>query len=212
MSYINFLIQLTEKDKRLLVALFIILIVVFVLIAYIAQGVKALMNKYGKGIDAYMHDLCKAKLITTPSEFRVLVFKKESRVLYNNTRWVFRVFIVFMVAFIAYTLIAKPGGSDSPFAYVGGYIGNLFVKFEWPKGNFFGIENFPVDWPYVAKGPVVEFTLPAIVSYVMLLVWVFTLFGLFTSTLKFIARLNRGRIKSREVFVKSLDDVSFTEE
>ena len=102
MSYINFLIQLTEKDKRLLVALFIILIVVFVLIAYIAQGVKALMNKYGKGIDAYMHDLCKAKLVITPSEFRRQVFKKETRVLYKNTRWVFRVFIVFMVAFVVY--------------------------------------------------------------------------------------------------------------
>lgn len=212
MSYVNFLIQLTEKDKRLLVALFIVLIVVFVLIAYIAQGVKALMKRYGKGIDAYMHDLCKAKLVTTPSEFRVQVFKKETKVLYKNTRWVFRVFIVFMIAFITYTLIAKPGGDASPFAYVRGYISNLFFDFEWPKSEFFGIKNFPVDWPYVANGPVVEFSLPAIVSYVMLLVWIFTFFGLFTSTLKFIARMNRARVKSSEVFTKSLDDVSFIEE
>ena len=77
MSYVNMLIQLTEKDKRLLVALFIILIVVFVLIAYIGQGLKALMRKYGKGIDGYMHDLCKAKLVTTPSEFRKQVLKKK---------------------------------------------------------------------------------------------------------------------------------------
>lgn len=212
MSYVNFLIQLTEKDKRLLIALFIVLIVVFVLIAYIAQGIKALMRRYGKGIDSYMHDLCKAKLVTTPSEFRMQVFKKETRVLYRNTRWIFRVFIVFMAAFITYTLIVKPGGDSTPFAYVGENIKNLFFDLEWPKGEFFGLKSFPVDWPYVAKGPRVEFTLPAIVSYVMLLVWVFSFFGLLSSTLKFIARVNRARIKSCDVFTKSLDDISFAEE
>ena len=46
MSYINFLIQLTEKDKRLLVALFIALIILFVLIAYVGQGINVLMKKY----------------------------------------------------------------------------------------------------------------------------------------------------------------------
>lgn len=212
MSRINFLIQLTEKDKRLLIALFIILIVVFVLVAYIGQGIKSLMKKYGKGIDGYMHDLCKAKLVTTPKEFRAQVFKKETRVLYANTRWVFRIFIVFMAAFIAYTFIARPGGDASPFAYVGENIKTLMIDFDWPKGEFFGIKSFPVDWPYVSKWPEPVFSLPAIVSYVMLLVWVFTFFGLFTSTLKFIARINRSRVKSTEVFTKSLDDVSFSEE
>ena len=212
MSYINFLIQLTEKDKRLLIALFIILIVVFVLIAYIGQGIKALMRKYSKGIDGYMHDLCKAKLITTPKEFSKEVFVKETRVLYANTRWVFRIFIVFTVAFVVYSLIAKPGGESTPFAYVGESLNSLFFKFEWPKGEFFGIKNFPVDWPVVVSKPTPSFNLPSIVSYVMLIVWIFTFFGLFTSTLKFIARVHRGRVKAKEVFTKSLDDVSFIEE
>ena len=44
-NYVNFLIQLTEKDKRLLIALFIVLILVFVLVAYIGQGIKSLMKK-----------------------------------------------------------------------------------------------------------------------------------------------------------------------
>ena len=212
MSYINFLIQLTEKDKRLLIALFIILIVVFVLIAYVGQGIKALMRKYSKGIDGYMHDLCKAKLITTPKEFSKQVFIKETRVLYANTRWVFRVFIVFMTAFLIYTLVARPGGESTPFAYVGESIDSLFLKLEWPKGEFFGIKNFPVDWPVVVNAPTPKFNLPSIVSYVMLIVWFFTFFGLTTGVLKFIARIHRGRVKAKEVFTKSLDDASFIEE
>lgn len=212
MNYVNFLIQLTEKDKRLLVALFIALIILFVLIAYIGQGIKALMRKYAKGIDGYMHNLCSAKLVTNPREFRKQVWEKETKILYKNTRWFLRVFIVSMIAFVAYSLIVKPGGEATPFAYVGDYLGKLFIDLDWPTGEFFGIKNFPIDWPYVAKGSEVVFSLPSIVSYVMLIIWVVTFFGLFSSTLKFIARIHRGIDKSNEVFTRSLDDATFIEE
>lgn len=208
--YINFLIQLTEKDKRILVALFIVLILLFVLIAYIAQGIKGLMKRYAKGIDGYMYSLCEAKLVTNPREFRNQVFKKETKVLYKNTRWILRVFILTTVAFLIYSFVARPSGEgEYVFSFVGDNIRTLFIDFEWPKGEFFGIKNFPVDWPYVSHWPSPSFTLPAIVSYVMLVVWTFTVFGLFGSTLKFIARMNRARSKSTQVFEKSLDDVNF---
>lgn len=210
-NYFNFLIQLTEKDKRLLVALFIFLILIFVLIAYIGQGIKSLMKKYSKGIDGYMHELCSAKLVTNPKEFCVQVFKKESKVLYQKTRWILRVFLVCTIGFIAYSMISKPGGEATPFAYFGESINNLFIDLEWPKGEFFGIKNFPIDWPYVAKWASPEFNIPSIVSYIVLIVWIVTLLSVFTSTLRFIARLNRARVKSVEVFSKSLDNANFSE-
>ena len=210
-NHINFLIQLTEKDKRLLIALFIILILLFVLIAYIGQGIKNLMKRYSKGIDGYMHDLCSAKLVDNPSDFRKEVFKKESKVLYANTRWIFRVFILSMVAFIVYTLIVKPGGDKTPFAYVGESLKGLWFDFDWPRGEFFGIKKFPVDWPYISKKPSPSFTIPSLVSYAMLIIWVTTFVFVFTNTLKFIARINRARVKSVEVFSRSLDEANFNE-
>lgn len=213
MSYINFLIQLTEKDKRLLVALFIAFIIIFVLIAYIGQGIKALMKRYAKGIDGYMHELCSAKLVKTPKEFKEQVFKKESKVLYASTRWVFRVFIVITTAFIIYTCVAKPSGeSNALFAYFGENIKGLFIDLDWPKGEFFGIKNFPVDWPYVSRGIEIKFTLSSIVCYLTFISWIFVLFGLFTSTLRFIARMHRAKIKSTEVFSRSLDNAVFLED
>lgn len=213
MSYVNFLIQLTEKDKRLLVALFIALIIIFVLIAYIGQGIKALMKRYSKGIDGYMHELCSAKLVTTPKQFRAQVFKKESKVLYASTRWIFRIFIVVTVAFVIYSCVAKPSGEGNPiFQYFGESIRGLFIDLDWPRGEFFGIKNFPVDWPYVAKGVEIKFTLPCIISYLTFVAWIFTFFGLFTSTLRFIARLNRAKHKSTEVFARSLDNAVFVED
>jgi hypothetical protein len=121
------------------------------------------------------------------------------------------VFLVCTVGFIVYSLVSRPGGETTPFAYFSESINNLFIDFEWPKGEFFGIKNFPIDWPYVTKVSSPEFTLPAIVSYVMLIVWIVTLLSIFTSTLRFIARLNRARVKSVEVFSKSLDNANFNE-
>lgn len=209
-NYIPFLIQLTEKDKRILIALFIILILIFVLVAYIAQGIKGLMKKYSKGIDGYMHELCSAKLIDNPRDFRKQVFKKESKVLYHNTRWILRLFVVSTVAFVVYTLVVKPGGDATPFGYFKESLKSLCIDFDWPKGEFFGIKNFPVDWPYVAKTPKPLITVPAFISYAMLIIWVVTLFVMFTNTLKFIARINRAREKSDEVFSRSLDEANFS--
>ena len=170
------------------------------------------MKGYSKGIDGYMHELCSAKLIDNPKDFRKQVFKKEVKVLYKNTRWFLRVFIIAMAGFIAYTLIMKPGGESTPFAYVGSCLRDLWFDFDWPKGEFFGIKNFPVDWPYIAKFPSPKFNVPSLISYAMLIVWIATFFGLFTNTLRFIARINRARNKSVEVFSRSLDDVNFNEE
>lgn len=209
MFNLDFLIQLTEKDKRIIVALFILLILIFVLVAYVAQGIKALMKNYAKGIDGYMHELCSAKLVDNPKDFKKQVFKKESKVLYQKTRWVFRVFILSTVGFVIYTLIAKPGGDANPFGYVGESLNSLLINFDCPKGEFFGIKDFPIDWPYVASWPSPKFDIPSIVSYVMLIVWVATLICVFTSTLRFIARINRARVKSTEVFTRSLDDANF---
>lgn len=209
MFNLDFLIQLSEKDKRIIVALFILLILIFVLVAYVAQGIKALMRNYAKGIDGYMHELCSAKLVDNPKDFRKQVFKKESKVLYQKTRWVFRIFILSTVGFVIYTLIAKPGGEATPFGYVGESLNSLLINFDCPKGEFFGIKNFPIDWPYVASWPSPKFDLPSIVSYAMLIVWVVTLISVFTSTLRFIARINRARVKSTEVFTRSLDDANF---
>ena len=60
LNMLPMLIQLTENDRRILVALCIVLIIVFVIIAYIGHGIKSLMKWHGKGIDQYMYGLCKA--------------------------------------------------------------------------------------------------------------------------------------------------------
>ena len=207
LPYLNFLIKLTERDKRIVVALLIVFIVAFVLIAYIGNGIRALMRRYSKGIDSYMHKLCSAELVTNPRQFFAQVFKKETKRLYFSTRWVLR---IFMVSFVLFYIYAASVQGDGPmFAFVGERLNDLKIIFEVPKGEFFGISNFPIDWPRIARGPQPQFTLEGISTYLMFIVTVATIFGITTSTMKFIARLNRAKKKGAEVFTKSLDDASF---
>ena len=79
LNMLPMLIQLTENDKRILIALCIILIIAFVLIAYIGQGIKAIMKKHGKRIDKYMYDLCKAGLVKNPKDHCFCYSRKESK-------------------------------------------------------------------------------------------------------------------------------------
>ena len=211
MSYVNFLIQLTERDKRLLIALFIIFIVVFVLIAYIGQGVKSLMKRYGKGIDGYMHDLCKAKLVKNPKEFVAQVYKKETRVLYLKMRWACRIGLVISGMLILYAFVFRKDDPGS-FAFFNDAMNDLKFGLTWPKDEFFGIKNFPVDWPVVSKYPSPKFEIASIITYLSVIGYIYVGFVIVTSTMRFIARLNRARVKSVDVFTKSLDKLDLGDE
>lgn len=204
-NFLVMLVQLTEKDKRLLIALFILFIVIFVLIAYIANGIKALMRRYGKGIDGYMHDLCKTKLVKNPQEFKKQVYLRETKTLYLKSKWGFRVGLGITALLFLYAFIVRPSG-DNIFGFYSEAVSNLKIEFDWPKGEFFGIKNFPVDWPTVARWPHPEFNLKSIITYLSLIGYGYVIFILFTSTLCFISRLNRARVKSVDVFTKSLDN------
>ena len=208
LSLLPMLIKLEEKDKRLLIALFILFIVLFVLIAYIANGIKALMRKYSKGIDGYMHTLCTNGMVKNPKEFRKQVCIRETKSLYLSTRWAFRIGIVLTAMLLVYGFVTKPSGGENVFAFYGEALSNLKVQLEWPRAEFFGIKNFPVDWPVVSHWPSPQFNLASIITYLTVIGYIYVGFVLIISTMKFIARLNRARVKSVGVFQKSLDNLT----
>ncbi len=210
MHYINFLIQLTEKDKRIIIALLIIFIIVFVLIAYIGNGIKALMRRYGKGIDGYMYKLCDAGLVTNPKQFYAQVYNKETRKLYFSTKWLFRIFFIALGLFLIYGFWIKPPvEGEATFAFVAENLKKLKIVFETPTGKFFFFENFPIDFPRIVSWPTPEWNLPSITTYIMLIITIVTFIGVSNATLKFMARLSRARTKGKEAFTQSLDNANF---
>ena len=209
--YFPFLISLGDKDKKILAALLILFIVFFVIVAYIGNGIKKLMQKYADGIDEYMYPLGKAKLITNPKEFAREVRRKETKRLYFSTRWVLRVFILVGVGFILYASFANPSGEESLFFFTKEHLDNIKIIFETPRGDFFFFKNFPLDFPKIVRGPQPVFSIESIMTYLMLIVSIVTVFGVSKSTLRFMARVSKASSKGKKAFIKKIEDGVFVD-
>ena len=109
---------------------------------------------------------------------------------------------------LLFTFIFKPSGEGQPaFAYFAQALDNLRIILDWPKGTFFGIENFVVDWPTVARWPVPQFDFGSIITYVSVIVGAYVLVVLFIYVTGFIGKIWRAYDKSEEVFSKDLDSL-----
>ena len=65
-----FLIQFTENDKRIIFALLIVIILVFVLIGLLGSLVVRTMKWQGKKCDTLVSDVVTNRIVTTPHQLR----------------------------------------------------------------------------------------------------------------------------------------------
>ena len=75
----NLLVSLSENDKRLIFALLIVFVLVFVLIGYIGFLITRIMKWQGKKIDAVVADAVVSRVITTKKHFKEYARKKNWR-------------------------------------------------------------------------------------------------------------------------------------
>ena len=87
----NFLIQLSENDKRILISLGILLILLFVIVGYIGLLVERIMKHQAKKAGTMMHDVVAAKVVTNEKDFRKFGKKKNNRLfvkqIYPSSLW-----------------------------------------------------------------------------------------------------------------------------
>ena len=73
------LIKLSENDKRVIIAIFLILILVFVLIGLIGSLIVRTMKWQGKKCDTLVSDVVRNHIVTTPLQLRNYARKKNTR-------------------------------------------------------------------------------------------------------------------------------------
>ena len=200
-NYPQLLVTLTETEKRVLLILFIIFTSAFLLFGLLLKGISSWANTKGKAVDGYMYDFVKFRVIKTPQEFRNYVFKRETRFLYLNSRWMIRILIVSSVLFIFYVIKALDGDFLEPLRI----LERLFPVLDWPKTEIFGM-NVICDWPTVVRASQAELTLKGYVTYIYALILLYSLFKFIHDILIFNARLSRSNKTSNSAFGKNLDD------
>lgn len=202
-----FLIKLTEEDTRILIAIFIIVLLIFVIISYIGSLIRRVMKFQAKDLDTAMHDLVSTGVVDTPRYFKRIAVKKNNRLLYKQLR------IPFLLLFIAWSFMViylswiENYDLSFLFDYQTKGITTLFFIFDWPNqphALFYGF-SLPSGWPPVLNTP--HFEWAAWPSYVFVPLFTLGAVWFLVSIQAYIARTWRLLTMSKAVFHKNLETV-----
>jgi len=210
-----FLIKLTENEKRLIIALLIAVILVFVLIGFLGLLVKKIMLSQAHRADTFMYDLVITKTVKTPHHFRKVANKKNHRLLFRQSWLPFLILLVAITFLLIYMSVS--GNWDlNVFDYHGtdGTNGEgfatLFFIFDFPnapRADFFGI-TIIADWPPILSSPYLSAA--AWPSYVFVPLFLTGGVWYLVCVQAFIARTYRILVQSKKVFEKRLDNYDAT--
>ena len=199
------LIQLSENDKRIIIALFLVLILVFVIIGIIGSIIVRVMKWQGKKCDTLVSDVVVNHIIEKPGQLRRYARKKNIRYFIKQA-WIPILLIVAGVIVLVIRGAVTNDWAYDPFNMETGF-GTLF--FAWDFGNdkyytmIFDLKLL-AEWPELINTPhaVVE----AIYSYISIpLLFIGGLWYLVVAQ-AYLARTIRAIKLSKTVFEKSLDD------
>ena len=197
MNKFLFLVKLSEKDWRLIIAIFLIFVLIFLIFSLIFDVVRQVMRRQGRRVDADMKMLVEADLIRSPKDFSRNAHRKSNVVLF------YQLFPTILIA-LCTTVIYVIAMLFMDYKTEG--ISTLFYIFDWanqPRANFFGI-NLPSDWPEVISTP--HFAPRAIISYMVVPLYFISLLWGILAIQSYLSRFIRILVLKRKLFSADLDD------
>ena len=200
-----FLIQLTETDKRIIIALCLVLILVFVLIGLLGSLIIRTMKWQGKKCDTLVSDVVVYKIVTTPQQLKKYARKKNGRYFLKQA-WIPILFIFIGAMTLIIHNIVNKNWAYNPFNYTDGF-GSLFFVWDFKDPNIytevFGIKLL-AKWPEIVLNEP-EFRLAAIYSYIAVPFLVIGGIWYLVVAQAYLARTIRMHRLSKQVFEKSLE-------
>lgn len=159
---LHLLIKLSESDKRVLIALLLIVILALIIIGYLVKLIKYIVKVQAHHVDKAMYDILDANLITDKKVFFKVSWEKSRRKFYYDAR-IPMIVIILMIALI---LIYQTFKGDYSWAFIGETLYDATFTLHFPTENFFGLQLIS-DWPTIAKSSVFHFdSLEAWISYI----------------------------------------------
>lgn len=86
MNYIPFLIKFTEGDKRLILAVVLVLLSILAIFILLAIIIAKIGRRQGKKVDELMHDVVFTQVAKDKKEFKKIARKKSNIYFYKHTR------------------------------------------------------------------------------------------------------------------------------
>ena len=195
------LIKLSENDKRLIIVLLLVFILLFVIVGYISLLVKKIMNAQGSKADAMLKNVVDAKLFDSEKKFIKFGIRKNIRVFFKEARIPF---IIIAAGFLFLLLYCLFSGNWHPgiFTRETGFL-SLFPKLKWKTGEFFGMQLIN-SWPEVEIAAQIK--AECWMSYIFVPVEAVGMVWFLIYTQAYIARSLRIYKIARGIYRKKLDE------
>lgn len=203
----KFLISLTENDKRILIAIGLLFILIFVIVGYIGLIVERAMKRQAKKAGIMMHDVVAAKVITTPRTFIKFGRKKNNRLFFKQAYIPFLILLAALIIYLIYGAITRNWGLKL-FDYKKEGFGTLLFLWNFNDPSiyvpWFGIRIIG-KWPPLLNAP--HFEVTALASYFIVPCLFVGGIWLLVVVQAHIARAFRIKKLSKTVFSPTLDNV-----
>ena len=197
------LIKLSENDKRVIIAVFLILILVFVLIGLIGSLIVRTMKWQGRKCDTLVSDVVTNHIVTTPLQLRIYARKKNTRYFIKQA-WIPIILILVGVLIIIIRDAVSQDWSYNPFNINDGF-GTLFFICDFEHAQYTTVFGFTLlaDWPpFIAP----HFEQAALVSYFAVPPLIIGGCWYLVVAQAYLARTIKAYKLSKTVFEKSLDN------
>ena len=147
----NFLISLSENDKRIIFAILIIFIFVFVIIGYIGYLITRVMKWQGRKMDSLVSDVITTKVITTKKPYFSYARKKNWRMFFKQAYIPLLIILTGFIILIIRNAIYH-NWTYNPFNKEDGFGSLLFI---WDFSVCFKREGSAVlvNWPALVNSP-----------------------------------------------------------
>ena len=195
-KYIIMLEAATSESKKFITFLLIIILAVVVLIGFIYSAIVKWGKKKAKAIDIYLYDMCEFQLLTTPKQVSNYCIKREIKNNYLRNRWFIRVAILTTGLFALFMFIFHKNN----YQLVWDILNNMKFELTWPKGNFWGLKNFPIDWPKLTKASTFDTSLLGYCVYIELMVLIVLVVRMIKTSIIFFFKMRRLNDKAEEYF------------
>ncbi len=142
-----FLIQLSENDKRIIIALCIAIIFLLALLGFLIQLYRKWLKIQARQIDNMMYDIVRLKVVTDQKQFKKVAYHKSMNYFFKKS-WI-PVLLMSIAVLITIIFCMAVDSFDLSFLFSKdeGFPTLLFI-FDWknaPRTNFFGI-NIISNW------------------------------------------------------------------
>ena len=200
-----FLIQLTENDKRIIFALCIAIILLFVIIGLLGSLIVRTMKWQGKKCDTLVSDVVTNHIVTTPHQLRVYARKKNRRCFLKQA-WIPLILMIVAALIIVIRDAVLNNWTYNPFNIDNGFGTLLFVwKLEFNNSEqytiIFGIKIL-AKWVLINEP---HFEVSALCSYIAVPLAVVGVAWYLVAAQAYLARTLRAIKLSKTVFEKSLE-------